>query len=414
MRSELAARGVTVMFLTTALFNLVAGVCPDAFASLRYLLVGGEKLNAEAIRAVLEAAPPQHLLNGYGPTESTTFAVTCELDRERAAGLNVPIGRPISNTLTFILDEQQRPVGVGELGELYIGGDGLARGYLNRPELTAERFVSLAGLTGDAPIRLYRTGDQVRWRPDGLVEFVGRTDFQVKIRGHRIELEEIEAALLASGMVTTTAVTVQESPSGDKSLVAHVVPKDRADFRASLLQEHLQQRLPRFMVPSRFVELDALPLNANGKVDRKALVAGQAHSGVFSLNAMLAVTHDPLTGELATMWADLLGVPVVLPEDDFFRLGGNSLLAARLVLRVRDVYRVRFPVYALYEAGTLREFAAQRGERCAATRSTAPRRSGRRRGRQTPASPTTSASSSSARPGSRARRPTPGAPARCS
>ncbi|WP_420829579.1 phosphopantetheine-binding protein [Nannocystis pusilla] len=129
---------------------------------------------------------------------------------------------------------------------------------------------------------------------------------------------------------------------------------------------------------------------------------------------MLAVTHDPLTGELATMWADLLGVPVVLPEDDFFRLGGNSLLAARLVLRVRDVYRVRFPVYALYEAGTLREFAAQRGERCAATRSTAPRRSGRRRGRQTPASPTTSASSSSARPGSRARRPTPGAPARCS
>ncbi|WP_434421608.1 amino acid adenylation domain-containing protein [Nannocystis pusilla] len=359
LRAELAARGVTVMFLTTALFNLVAGVCPDAFASLRYLLVGGEKLNAEAIRAVLDAAPPRHLLNGYGPTESTTFAVTCELDQERAAGLNVPIGRPISNTLAFILDEQQRPVGVGELGELYIGGDGLARGYLNRPELTAERFVSLAGLTGAAPIRLYRTGDQVRWRPDGLIEFVGRTDFQVKIRGHRIELEEIEAALLASGMVSAAAVTVQESPSGDKSLVAHVVPKGGDGFHASLLQEHLQQKLPRFMIPSRFVELGALPLNANGKVDRKALVAGQGHSGVFSLNAMLAVTHDPLVGELATLWADLLGVPVVLPEDDFFRLGGNSLLAARLVLRVRDVYRVRFPVYALYEAGTLREFAAQ-------------------------------------------------------
>ncbi|WAS93563.1 amino acid adenylation domain-containing protein [Nannocystis punicea] len=370
--AELTGRGVTVMFLTTALFNLVAGVCPDAFATLRYLLVGGEKANAEAFRAVLQARPPRHLCHIYGPTESTTFAVACELDRERTAGSNVPIGRPIRNTLAFILDEAQRPVGVGEVGELYIGGDGLARGYLHRPELTAERFVTLAGLTGGAPIRLYRTGDQVRWRRDGLIEFVGRTDFQVKIRGHRIELEEIEAALVESGMVAAAAITVQESPSGDKSMVAHVVPKDRAGFRASMLQEHLQAKLPRFMIPSRFVELDALPLNANGKVDRKALAQGQAHSGVFSLNAMIAVTHDPLTGELAALWADLLGVPVVLPEDDFFRLGGNSLLAARLVLRVRDAYRVRFPVYALYEAGTLRDFAAQlrralRGEaiRCA-------------------------------------------------
>lgn len=358
-RAELASRGVTVMFLTTALFNLVAGVCPDAFGSLRYLLVGGEKANAEAFRAVLQAGPPLHLQNIYGPTESTTFAVACELDHERAAGINVPIGRPIRNTLVFILDAAQRPVGIGEVGELYIGGHGLARGYLHRPELTAERFVMVAGLTGEGAIRLYRTGDQVRWRPDGLIEFVGRTDFQVKIRGHRIELEEIEAALVASGMVADAAITVHESPSGEKSLVAHVIPRDRAAFRVALLQEHLQTKLPRFMVPARFVELDAMPLNANGKVDRKALAAGQAHSGVFSLNAMLATTQDPLTGELAAIWADILGVPLVLPEDDFFRLGGSSLLAARLVLRVRDVYRVRFPVYALYEAGTLREFAAQ-------------------------------------------------------
>ncbi|MBZ5712804.1 amino acid adenylation domain-containing protein [Nannocystis pusilla] len=358
LRAELVRRGVTVMFLTTALFNLVAGACPDAFSSLRYLLVGGEKANAEALRAVLEAAPPRHLQNIYGPTESTTFAVSCELGLEHVATSNVPIGRPIANTLAYILDEQQRPVGVGELGELYIGGDGLARGYHNRPELTAERFVSVAGLRGDAAIRLYRTGDQARWRPDGLIEFVGRTDFQVKIRGHRIELEEIESALVASGLVAAAAVTVHESPAGDKSLVAHVVPRDRAGFLSSQLQVHLQTKLPRFMVPSRFVSLDALPLNANGKVDRKALVAGQAQSGVFSLNAMIAATHDPLTGELAAIWAELLGVQVVLPEDDFFGLGGNSLLAARLVLRVRDVYRVRLPIYALYEGGTLRECVA--------------------------------------------------------
>ncbi|MCY1056633.1 amino acid adenylation domain-containing protein [Nannocystis sp. SCPEA4] len=358
LRAELVRRGVTVMFLTTALFNLVAGACPDAFSSLRYLLMGGEKANAELIRAVLEAAPPRHLLHVYGPTESTTFATSCELGLEHVATSNVPIGRPIANTLAFILDEQQRPVGVGEVGELYIGGDGLARSYHNRPELTAERFVPVAGLRGDAAIRLYRTGDQARWRPDGLIEFIGRTDFQVKIRGHRIELEEIETALVASGLVTAAAVTVHESPAGDKSLVAHVVPRDRAGFLASQLQVHLQTKLPRFMVPSRFVTLEALPLNANGKVDRKALVAGQAQSGVFSLNAMIAATSDPLTAELAAIWADLLGVQVVLPEDDFFALGGNSLLAARLVLRLRDVYRVHLPIYALYEAGTLRESVA--------------------------------------------------------
>src|SRR5690606_31059343 len=157
-----------------------------------------------------------------GPTESTTFAVTCELDLERVATSAVPIGRPIANTLVYILDEARRPVAVGELGELYIGGDGLARGYLNPPALTAERCVSVPGLAEAGPIRLYRTGDQVRWRADGLIEFVGRTDFQVKIRGHRIELEEVEAALVAGGLVLDAAITVHEDSRGDKSLTAHV------------------------------------------------------------------------------------------------------------------------------------------------------------------------------------------------
>lgn len=357
LRAEIVRRGVTLMFLTTALFNLVANTCPDAFASLRCLLVGGDKLNAEAIRAALAAGPPRHLLNAYGPTESTTFAVTCELDMERVATSAVPIGRPIANTLAFILDEARRPVKVGEVGELYIGGDGLARGYLNRPDLTAERFVSVPGLIPLGEIRLYRTGDQARFRPDGLIEFVGRTDFQVKIRGHRIELEEIEVALMASGLVVDAAVTVHETPQGDKTLVAHMVPRERAGFRADAVQEHLLAKLPRYMIPSRFVVTGALPLTANGKVDRKALAESHAQSDVCDLSAMIAATHDPLTAELGAIWADILGVAVVLPDDDFLSLGGNSLLATRLTLRLRDVYRIQFPIYALYEAGTLRACA---------------------------------------------------------
>ena len=356
LRDTLTASRVTVMFLTTALFNLVAQARPDAFSALRYLVVGGEKLHAEAVRAVLGAAPPRHLVNGYGPTESTTFAVTCELDADKVATTSVPIGRPIANTLAYILDDERNPVGVGEIGELYIGGDGLARGYVDRPELTAERFVSVAGL-GPGERRLYRTGDQARWRPDGLIEFVGRTDFQVKIRGFRIELEEIELALVDSGLLTDAAVTVQEGAYGDKLLVAHVVLNDPAHYRQADLLAHLQAKLPPYMIPARFIVLSTLPLNANGKVDRHVLTRGTAQSGVFSLTGLMAA-HDPLIGELGAIWADLLGVDAVGPDDEFFRLGGNSLLAARLVLRVRDTYRVRFPIYSLYESGTLADFTA--------------------------------------------------------
>ncbi|MBL9105284.1 MAG: amino acid adenylation domain-containing protein [Myxococcales bacterium] len=356
LREALRRRRIDVLLLTTALFNLVAGACPDAFAEVRDLLIGGEKANLQAVRAVLTTAPPRRLINAYGPTEATVIATTCDLGPAHLAEGVIPIGRPIASTRVFVLDDQRRPVAVGEPGELHIAGDGLARGYLRRPTLNAEKFIHAADLVPGRELRLYRTGDLVRWRPDGALEFLGRADFQVKIRGVRVEIEEVEAALLATELLVDAAVTAQPGLHDDTQLVAHVVPRG-LDLRVAELQARLQSALPRAMIPARFVVVAALPLNANGKVDRKALSLGQAQSGVFSLAAVRAAL-DPLTAELAALWADLLGVDVVRPDDDFFALGGDSLLAARLVLRVRDAWQVPLPIHALYTSGSLRSCAA--------------------------------------------------------
>ncbi|MDF2696360.1 MAG: Peptide synthetase, partial [Labilithrix sp.] len=349
LRGELAQRRASVMFLTTSLFNLVAQSCPDAFAGLRYVVIGGERADAESMRAVLRGAAPRHLVNGYGPTEGTTFSSACDVTLEILARGSVPIGRPIRNSSIYILDPDRRPVGIGEPGEIYIGGDGVARGYLNRPELTRERFVTVDGLRPDGGVRLYRTGDKARWRADGMIEFLGRTDFQVKIRGHRIELEEVEAAILTLGQVTSAAVTVHESTHGDKSLIAHVVPHAPERFAVAALQAALAEKLPRYMVPGRIVMRDAMPLNANGKIDRGALVAPD-HSA--------SEPRDAHELAIAALWAALLDVPTVTATDRFFALGGTSLLAARMVLQVREVCRADFPLQTLYESDQLRDFVA--------------------------------------------------------
>ncbi len=353
-KATLIDRRISIMFLTTALFNFIARECPDAFQGLKVLLVGGERANPQTMRAVLSDGPPGRFLHAYGPTESTTFTTMHPLDLAEVDGATVPIGAPISNTRVFILDEARRPVGLGEPGELYVGGDGLARGYLNRPELTRERFVEVEDLD-DEPLRLYRTGDMAKWRADGAVEFLGRVDFQVKIRGHRIEIEEVEAALLASGLVGGAAIVVHEDALGDKSMVAYVVAPESGRFDAAALKEQMHAQLPAYMVPPRFVEIDGLPLNVNGKIDRKQLAAlEQAESARRA--APRVSGGDPLVAELTTIWSQLLGIAEVGLDDDFFRLGGDSLLAARLVMRVREAFHVNFPVYALYESGTLRAF----------------------------------------------------------
>ncbi|WP_255356366.1 amino acid adenylation domain-containing protein, partial [Lysobacter sp. Root983] len=249
-----------------------------SLAQLRYLLVGGDALDPRTIRSVLaQAQRPAHLINGYGPTETTTFACTHLIEALAEDATSVPIGRPIANTQVYILDAQGEPVPVGVAGELHIGGDGVARGYLNQPALTAERFVR-DPFSADPQARMYKTGDLGRWLPDGTIEYLGRNDFQVKIRGFRIELGEIEARLAACADVREAVVLAREDVPGDKRLVAYVVPSAGAEPTGVQLREALQAQLPEYMVPSAFMVLDAFPLTPNGKLDRKALPAPDGSS----------------------------------------------------------------------------------------------------------------------------------------
>ncbi|HEU0077700.1 MAG TPA: condensation domain-containing protein, partial [Longimicrobiaceae bacterium] len=352
--TELRARRVTALFLTTALFNRVAYDVPGAYASLRHVLFGGELVDPVAVRRVLETGGPERLLHVYGPTETTTFASWHPVRPEDAASAGVPIGGPLGNTRLYVLDAEREPVPVGVPGELFIGGEGVARGYLGRPELTAEKFVP-DPFAGDAGGRLYRTGDRVRWSAAGAIEFLGRIDHQVKIRGFRIEPGEVEAVLFALAGVAEAVVLVREDVPGERRLVAYVVAEEGAEVSAAELRAALQGRLPAYMVPSAFVVLGGLPLNANGKVDRRALPVPErgGEEGAY------VAPHTPAEEVLAGIVADVLAVERVGVEDDFFRLGGHSLLATRVVSRVRQAFGVELPLRALFEAPTVAGLAGR-------------------------------------------------------
>jgi amino acid adenylation domain-containing protein len=351
----LRARGITVLFLTTALFNQMAREAPGAFRSLRYVLFGGEAVDSDAVRAVLRDGAPQQLLHVYGPTEVTTFSTWHRVRQLDAAARTVPIGRPIANTTAYVLDEQRQPVPVGVPGELYLGGDGLARGYLNRPELTAERFVEHPFGT-QSGARLYRTGDWVRYLPDGAIEFLGRRDNQVKIRGFRIELGEIEAALARLPFVQEAVVLAREDTPGDKRVVAYVVPKDGQRESMGDLRGQLQQHLPQYMVPTAFVVLEALPLTPNGKVDRKAL---RAPDGAALASRGYEAPVGEVESALARIWAEVLMLERVGRYDDFFELGGHSLLATQVAVRVRQVLSVELPLRDLFAAPVLADMGSR-------------------------------------------------------
>jgi amino acid adenylation domain-containing protein len=355
--AELLRQGVTTLWLTAGLFHPMVESRVEDLRGLRQLVAGGDVLSAPHVRKALAALPGLTLINGYGPTENTTFTCTHAMTDPRGIGagdVSVPIGRPISNTAAVLLDRGLRPVPPGVPGELCAGGAGLARGYLRRPDLTAERFVPnpVGGIGGE---RLYRTGDLARMRAGGEIEFLGRIDQQVKIRGFRVEPGEIEAVLAAHPAVKEAAVVVRGA-GADRSLMACLVVED-AGVEAAM-RSYLRERLPEPMIPAAWIFLEALPLNPNGKVDRRAL-ARLAPVGLAAGAAEPAPPRTPLEERLAAIWTELLGVERIGVHDSFFDLGGHSLLAVRVASKVREAFGVELPLRTLFESPTLAELAAR-------------------------------------------------------
>jgi amino acid adenylation domain-containing protein/non-ribosomal peptide synthase protein (TIGR01720 family) len=351
---------VTATLFTTGLFRLIAAEAPETFRSLREVWTGGEALPAAAVRQALEACPDLTVVNAYGPTEVTVMAAAHRLPAGEPVPEPVPIGRPLDGKRVLVLDSGLRLCPPGVAGELYVAGVGLARGYVGRPDLTAERFV--ADPYGEPGARLYRTGDVVRWREDGLLEFVGRTDNQVKLRGFRIELGEIEAVLAGHDAVGQIAVVVREDRPGVRHLVGYAVPAAGATLDTEELRTWAAERLPDYMVPRPVVALDALPLTTNGKLDVRALPAPE-HTEEETRGPR--TPHEEL---LCGLFAEVLGRETVSVHDNFFELGGHSLLATRLVSRVRSVLGVELPIRRVFEEPTVAALAARLTDTPAAAR----------------------------------------------
>ncbi|WP_442935957.1 non-ribosomal peptide synthase/polyketide synthase [Nostoc sp.] len=371
---------ISVLFLTTALFNQIAQEVPSAFNSLRHLLFGGEAVNPKWVKEVLKNGAPQRLLHVYGPTENTTFTSWYLVQDVPEGATTIPIGQPISNTQIYLLDSQLQPVGVGVPGELYIGGDGLAREYLNRTELTQEKFIQNpfggsrgAGEQGSRgaeeqsfpsaphPLcpsasseRLYKTGDKARYLSNGNIEYLGRIDNQVKIRGLRIELGEIEAVLSQYSDVQVSYVIVREDTPVDKRLVAYIVTHQHSQPTMGEIRQFLKTKLPDYMIPSAIVILESFPLTPNGKVDRLALPKPDLDT---TLLEKYIAPRTPIEEMLTLLWAQVLKVEQVGIYDNFFELGGHSLLATQLVSRIRTSLKVELPLRELFARATVAELA---------------------------------------------------------
>ncbi|MFF8911371.1 amino acid adenylation domain-containing protein, partial [Streptomyces olivaceoviridis] len=327
LRTAIRRDDVTALWLTAGLFHRLAEEDPGVFAGLREVWAGGDTVSPRAVAGVLAANPGLTVVNGYGPTETTTFAASHVVNAADSLAAGLPIGRPLDGMRLYVLGAGLELLPVGAVGELYVAGAGLARGYVNRPGLTAGRFVACPFAPDE---RMYRTGDLVRWNPRGELEFVGRADDQVKLRGFRIEPGEVETALRRHTSVGQAAVVVREDRPGDKRLVAYTVPAAGSDIDPAELRAFLATVLPDYMVPAAVVPLDALPLTRNGKVDRRALPAPDFSTTVTS--------REPGTTEertLCAVFAEVLGLERVGVDDSFFDLGGDSIMAIQLVSRAR-------------------------------------------------------------------------------
>lgn len=353
LRARIAEHGVTAMLLTTVLANRCAEHDPAMFAPLRTLFFGGEAADTRRVTALRRANPGLRLINAYGPTEGTTIATVHPVSAVPPDGSRLPIGRPIADTRLHVLDPWGRETGIGVPGELHLGGAGLARGYVGRPDLTAERFVPSTFGHGE---RLYRTGDIVRWREDGELEYLGRADSQIKIRGVRIEPEEIAGALTDLPAVRAAVVDVR-GDGDDRRLVGYVTTHDGLPADPAALHAGFAARLPAAMVPSWYVTLPALPVTPNGKVDRRALP--EPTDGDRVQAAEHVAPRNAAEETVARVWAELLGLPRISVHDDFLALGGHSLLATRAVARLAERLGVEIGVRDLFEAPTVARFAAR-------------------------------------------------------
>ena len=342
---------INTMWLTASLCNQLVGRDSQEnsiFSTLEWLVVGGDVLSPSPIAEIRHKNHNLTVVNGYGPTENTTFSVCHRIDRDYEN--SIPIGKPIANSCAYILDKDGHLQPLGVPGELYVGGDGLSRGYLNNPELTAERFKKYRSYRTNKTYICYRTGDLARWLNDGTIEFLGRIDQQVKIRGFRVELGEIESRLLNHPMVKEAVVIVKEDGKRDKSICAYVVSTGKNEILK--LREYLAKEFPNYMIPAYFIQLEKLPLTINGKVDRKALPAPQ----VGTSDIYVAPINE-IESQIVEIWAEVLGIKKehIGVNDDFFHLGGHSLNATLLALQIEKVFNLKFSLTDVFSCPTVRE-----------------------------------------------------------
>jgi amino acid adenylation domain-containing protein/non-ribosomal peptide synthase protein (TIGR01720 family) len=349
LAQHLRTHRINTLFLTTALFNQIAQTRPDCFGILKTLLFGGEQVDPYWVTTVLDNSPPKNLLHVYGPTESTTFAswYLIKVGKVNASMHTIPIGKPIANTQIYILDENHNPTPPGIPGELCIGGHGLARDYFKRPELTAKKFIEVELFSKTE--RIYKTGDLVKWRLDGNLEFLGRLDNQIKLRGFRIELGEIEAALSQHETVKEVVVVLYNQEDYPR-LVAYITLIMPLEDVANILRTWLKTRLPEYMLPANFMVLDELPLTPNGKINRKALPTPD-----LSVQVEQQVPRTETEHLLCNLWSQVLGIEVTSSLSNFFETGGHSLLATQLVSRIRESFGIEMPLRIIFELPQLQE-----------------------------------------------------------
>ncbi|HKH61041.1 MAG TPA: amino acid adenylation domain-containing protein [Flavitalea sp.] len=342
LKEEISERKVTTMWFTSSWFNQLVETDISVFTGLKTILVGGEKLSEYHIMKMKTSFPSINVINGYGPTENTTFSLTYQIG-EMEEGKSIPIGKPLSNRTAYILNEDLHPVPVGVTGEIYLGGAGVARGYLNSADLTNEKFIEDPFGWNEGE-KLYKTGDLGRWLADGNIEYQGRIDEQVKIRGFRIEPDEINSVLQQSNLVSQSVIVVKKDQAGNKRLVGYVVPQ--TGFNTEAITNYLRSRLPDYMVPNVWVELNSMPLTSNGKVDKKVLPDSDASELVS--NKYLAPRNEIETS-LIDIWKKLLRVEQVGVKDNFFELGGHSLLGMRLLSVIRKEFGVNIPLVEVFD-----------------------------------------------------------------